>query len=287
MSNYEDFLKGKIVAAAPKGFDIGIEQLNENLFDWQKSVVQWALRRGRAALFEACGLGKTLQQLEWANQVHRLTGENVLILAPLAVAGQTVREGAKFGIAVHKCRTQDDVRNGVNITNYEMLEHFDASNFIGIVLGESSILKGFSGKTRNTICSTFADTPYRLACTATPAPNDHVELGNHSEFLGVMPNVNMLSTWFVNDGFDAGKWRLKGHAVEDFWRWVSTWAVCLSKPSDMGYDDAGYQLPPLRTIKRNVGEEFNCRNGELIRTKAPSATDLGRELRETIVISIS
>ena len=284
MSNYEDFLKGKIVAAAPKGFDIGIEQLNQNLFDWQKSVVQWALRRGRAALFEACGLGKTLQQLEWANQVHRLTGENVLILAPLAVAGQTVREGAKFGIAVHKCRTQDDVRNGVNITNYEMLEHFDASNFIGIVLDESSILKGFSGKTRNTICSTFADTPYRLACTATPAPNDHVELGNHSEFLGVMPNVNMLSTWFVNDGFDVGKWRLKGHAVEDFWRWVSTWAVCLSKPSDMGYDDAGYQLPPLRTIKRKVGEELNCRNGELIRTKAPSATDLGRELRETIGI---
>lgn len=284
VKTYQDFLSEKVVSAQPIGFDVDLSDLNPALFDWQKVVVQWALKRGRAALFESCGLGKTLQQLEWARQIHRLTGGNVLILAPLAVSSQTVREGAKFGIEIHKCRKQADVRPGVNIANYEMLEHFDASHFAGVVLDESSILKGFTGKMRNQICAAFSSTPYRLACTATPAPNDHMELGNHSEFLGVMPNVNMLSTWFVNDGFEAGKWRLKGHAAADFWRWVSTWAVCLSKPSDMGFDDAGYNLPELRTIKHHVGDEFECKGGQLIRTHAPSATDLGRELRATIDI---
>jgi hypothetical protein len=284
VKTYQDFLSEKVVSAQPMGFDVELSALNPSLFDWQKVVVQWALKRGRAALFEACGLGKTLQQCEWARLIHELTGGDVLILAPLAVSSQTVREGAKFGIAVNKCRKQSDVRPGVNIANYEMLEHFDASHFAGVVLDESSILKGFTGKMRNQICAAFANTPYRLACTATPAPNDHMELGNHSEFLGIMPNVNMLSTWFVNDGFEAGKWRLKGHAAADFWRWVSTWAVCLSKPSDMGFDDAGYKLPELRTIKHHVGDEFECKGGQLIRTHAPSATDLGRELRATIDI---
>ncbi len=284
VKTYQDFLSEKVVSAQPIGFDVDLSDLNPALFDWQRVVVQWALKRGRAALFESCGLGKTLQQLEWARQIHRLAGGDVLILAPLAVSSQTVREGAKFGIEIHKCRKQSDVRPGVNIANYEMIEHFDASHFDGVVLDESSILKGFTGKMRNQICAAFANTPYRLACTATPAPNDHMELGNHSEFLGVMPNVNMLSTWFVNDGFEAGKWRLKGHAASDFWRWVSTWAVCLSKPSDMGFDDAGYILPELRTIKHHVGDEFECKGGQLIRTHAPSATDLGRELRATIDI---
>lgn len=282
--NYEQFLTGKLVAAQPVGFEVALDELNPMLFDWQRVVVQWALKRGCAALFESCGLGKTAQQLEWAKHIARLTGGDVLILAPLAVSSQTVREGAKFGVTVNKCRSQADVCPGVNITNYEMLEHFDAGHFAGVVLDESSILKGFTGKMRNLICASFANTPYRLACTATPAPNDHMELGNHSEFLGVMPNVNMLSTWFVNDGFESGKWRLKGHAASDFWRWVSTWAVCLSKPSDMGFPDDGYILPPLRTVKHRVGQEFECANGQLIRTHAPSATDLGRELRATIDI---
>ena len=282
--NYEQFLTGKLVAAQPVGFDVALDELNPTMFDWQRVVVQWALKRGCAALFESCGLGKTAQQLEWARHIARLTGGDVLILAPLAVSSQTVREGAKFGVTVNKCRSQADVRPGVNITNYEMLEHFDAGHFAGVVMDESSILKGFMSKMRNQIIDAFASTPYRLACTATPAPNDHTELGNHSEFLGVMPRTNMLSTWFVNDGYDAQGFRLKGHAASDFWRWVSTWAVCLSKPSDMGFPDDGYILPPLRTVKHHVGKEFECVNGQLIRTHAPSATDLGRELRATIDI---
>ncbi len=232
--SYESFLKSKIATATPAGFDIDPKELNPNMFDWQKMVVRWALARGRAALFESCGLGKTLQQLEWAHQVCRRTYGNVLILAPLAVTAQTVDEGARFGIEVYPCRSQDDVHDGVNITNYEMVTKFDPAAWAGVVLDESSILKSFSGRIRNLLCDAFADTPYRLACTATPAPNDHMELGNHSEFLGIMPNVNMLSTWFVNDGFKAGAWRLKKHAVDDFWRWVSSWAVCMSSPSDLG-----------------------------------------------------
>jgi len=282
--NYEQFLTGKLVAAQPVGFDVTLDELNPLLFDWQKVVVQWALKRGCAAMFESCGLGKTAQQLEWAKHIARMTGGDVLILAPLAVSSQTVREGAKFGISVNKCRAQAEVSPGVNITNYEMLEHFDAGHFAGVVLDESSILKGFMGKLRNFVIDSFANTPYRLACTATPAPNDHTELGNHSEFLGVMPRMNMLSTWFVNDGYDAQGFRLKGHAASDFWRWVSTWAVCLSKPSDMGFTDDGYILPPLRTVKHHVGQDFECANGQLIRTHAPSATGLGRELRATIDI---
>jgi DNA modification methylase len=216
-----------------------------NLFDWQKVVVRWALGKGKAALFEGCGLGKTLQQLAWADEVSRHTKGDVLILAPLAVAEQTKREGEKFGIPVTLCRSQEDVRSGLNVTNYEMLEHFHTGAFAGIVLDESSILKAHDGRTRQYITDCFSRTPYRLACSATPAPNDHMELGTHAEFLGVMSRTEMLAMFFTHDGGDTSKWRLKGHAQSDFWKWVCSWAVMIQKPSDIGYRDDGYILPPL------------------------------------------
>jgi hypothetical protein len=214
--------------------------------------VRWALGKGKAALFEGCGLGKTPQQLSWAEEVSKHTQGNVLILTPLAVAEQTRREGEKFGIPVTLCRSQSDVRDGINVTNYEMLEHFRPSEFSGVVLDESSILKSHDGRTRQYITDCFSQTPYRLACSATPAPNDHMELGTHAEFLGVMTRAEMLAMFFVHDGGDTSKWRLKGHAQSDFWKWVCSWAVMIQKPSDIGYSDDAYVLPPMERIQHTV-----------------------------------
>lgn len=244
--NYQEFLKSKQIVTPPIGFAIGKSQLNLKLFDWQKDITVWALQKGKAALFEGCGLGKTAQQLEWAKHVCNHTKGNTLILAPLAVSGQTVAEGEKFNIAVNLCRSQENVKPGINITNYEMLQHFNTTEFTGVVLDESSILKAYDGKTRTEIIETFRNTPYKLACTATPAPNDHMELGNHAEFLGVMSQNEMLATFFVHDGGDTSKWRLKGHAVKRYWEWVASWAVMMQKPSDLGYSDDGFDLPELR-----------------------------------------
>ena len=235
----------------PSGFYVNREELHDGLFDFQKDIVRWALRRGRAAIFAGTGLGKTRMQIEWGVNVHRRSGGDILLLAPLAVAAQTIREGATLGYEVTMCRSQDDVRPGLNITNYEMLNHFEPLLFDGIVLDESSILKSFTGKIRTELIESFDFTPYRLACTATPAPNDYMEIGNHAEFLGVMSRTEMLSMYFVHDGGDTSKWRLKGHAEDSFWRWVASWGVVLEKPSDLGYPDDGYILPPL-TIKDKV-----------------------------------
>lgn len=240
---YEAFIRSKRVSARASGFEAG--ELNPSLFPFQADIVRWALRKGKAAIFADCGLGKTLMQLEWARQVHEHTGGDVLILAPLAVSAQTCREGEKFGIAVNRCKSQDDVMPGVNITNYEMLHRFDPDAFTGIVLDESSILKSFTGKIRNQIIDAFHDTPFRLACTATPSPNDHMELGNHSEFLGAMDRTEMLAMFFIHDGGDTSKWRLKGHAASAFWDFVSSWAVMVRNPSDLGYPADGFELPPL------------------------------------------
>ena len=253
MSDYEAFLDAKRYEAPAIGFEP--VALNELLFDFQRDIVTWALRRGRAAIFADCGLGKTPMQIEWARQVSDNTGLPVLILAPLAVAQQTHREGVKFGTTVTVCRTQDDVMPGVNVTNYEMMEHFTPEEFGGIVLDESSILKSYDGKTRTAIIEAFGQTPYRLACTATPAPNDHMELGNHSEFLGIMSRSEMLATFFVHDGGDTSKWRIKGHAEDVFWRWVASWAVMLRTPSDLGYDDAGFILPALHVHEHVVSSD--------------------------------
>lgn len=248
MQEYASFLESKRLADPPTGFDVGA--LNAALFDWQREVVRWALRRGRAAIFADCGLGKTPMQLEWAQRVceHASgapSGGRVLILAPLTVSAQTAREGAKFGIPVTVCRDGSDVRDGVNVTNYERLGRFDAADFAGIVLDESSILKAYDGKTRRQIQEFAQSIPFRLACTATPAPNDHAELAQHAEFLGVMSGREMLALFFKQDGNTTHKWRLKGHAEAEFWKWLASWAVALRSPADLGFDDEAFRLPPL------------------------------------------
>lgn len=271
--NYEEFLETKARAVPCCGFSVEKDEMNPVLFEWQKDIVGWALKKGKAALFEDCGLGKTIQQLEWSRIVAAKTGEPCLILAPLAVSRQTKNEGMKFGYTVNICRTQDDVQAGINITNYEMLEHFDLSAFGGIVLDESSILKHYSSKMRNQIIDSCANVKYKLSCTATPAPNDYMELGNQSEFLGVMKRTEMLATFFVHDGGETSKWRLKGHAQNDFWQWLAGWAVVLTTPADLGYDGSGYKLPNLKVeyitvpsdlpIASTLSERRNARRASL------------------------
>ena len=247
--DYIDFLKSKQVTVMPSGFDVEVSELNFALFDWQKAIVKLALKKGKFALFLDTGLGKTLCQLVWGDEVCKHTGGNVLILAPLAVSKQTQKEGEKFGIDVNICRSQSDVKNGINITNYEMLEHFDTSSFVGIVLDESSILKSYMGATKISIINAFKDTPYKLSCTATPSPNNQMEILNQAEFLGIMKSHEALAIWFINDTSSSGNYMLKGHAVKSFWEWVSSWAVCISKPSEIGYSDEGYILPQLNEIE--------------------------------------
>jgi DNA modification methylase/superfamily II DNA or RNA helicase len=269
--DYATFLGTKRLAVEAAGFDLA-EPLPAWLFDFQRDIVRWALKLGRAAIFANTGLGKTPMQLAWAREVCNHTGGDVLILAPLAVAQQTTREGAKFGIPVTLCRDADDVRPGINVANYERLHLFDLSRFAGVVLDESSILKAYDGATRTAIIEGFAATPYKLACTATPAPNDHMELGNHAEFLGTMSRVEMLAMFFVHDGGSTQEWRLKGHARDDFWRWVCSWAVMLRKPSDLGYQDGAFNLPPL-SMKPQVIEDWTPQEGKLFAVEALTLTD--------------
>lgn len=250
-SDYQEFLARKRLVVPPTGITAPIE-LHSRLFPFQRDITAWALRRGRAAIFADCGLGKTIMQLEWARHVSAHTGAPVLVLAPLAVAQQTKREGeTMLDLPVTVCRSQADVSDGVNVANYEMLAHFTPEVFGGVVLDESSILKSYDGATRTALIEAFSVTPFRLACTATPAPNDFMELGNHCEFLGAMTRTEMLSMFFVHDGGETQKWRLKGHAEADYWRWICSWAVMIGKPSDLGYSDDGFTLPPL-TIEEHI-----------------------------------
>jgi superfamily II DNA or RNA helicase len=226
-------------------------------------------------LFEECGLGKSRQAIEWARVVHQHTGKNVLILTPLAVAAQFVREGAAIGVDVKHVREADEVASGISVTNYERFERFSPLEWGGVVLDESSLLKSTDGKTRSALIAECQRIPFRLACTATPAPNDHVELGNHAEFLGIMTTVEMLSMFFVHDGGETQTWRLKGHAERDFWRWVCSWAVCLTSPSDLGYSTEGYDLPALNMIEHviNVDDEMARKAGMLFAFEAKTLTD--------------
>lgn len=279
---YQDFLQSKAIEHRASGFDVSIKDLNPMLFDWQKVLDQWGLKKGRAALFEDCGLGKTPQQLEWSKFVCIETGGDVLILAPLAVSKQTRREGVKFGIEVNVCKEQSDIKPGINIANYERLHRFNPSHFSGIVLDESSILKNFAGKIRNQIIDAFIATPYKLCCTATPSPNDFTELGNTAEFLGVMTRPEMLAMFFINDASNTGTWRLKGHVKDNkFWEWLCTWAVMIQKPSDIGFDNGDFILPPLEyhdhTIKYN-----GSRNGKLFVENARSLTERREARRESL-----
>lgn len=254
--NYNDFLKNKRFVLESSGFDIDKSELNPMLYDFQKDIVRWALKKGKACVFADCGLGKTPMQLSWAYQVHKHTGGMVLILAPLAVAAQTKREAEKFGYIAEVVENQEQCIPGINITNYEKLDKFTANKFVGIVLDESSILKSYSGKVRTSIIQNFHEVPYKLACTATPAPNDYMELGNHAEFCGVMTRAEMLSMFFVHDGGQTSKWRLKGHAEDVFWQWLATFSVFVDNPRNIGYEVKGYDLPKLN-IKEIIvdGEE--------------------------------
>jgi superfamily II DNA or RNA helicase len=275
---YQELLNRKRVKA--RDFGIEPKAIHPELFDFQRKAVEFAVRKGRAALFLDTGLGKTICQLEWARQIP---GE-VLILAPVAVAPQTVREAKDhLGMGVHHSR-DGSVRGKVTITNYERMHLFDAQQFAGVVLDESSILKSFAGKTKQQLCDTFKATPYRLACTATPAPNDYMELGNHADFLGVMPSNEMLSRWFINDTMNFGSYRLKGHAVKSFWQWVGSWAVCASMPSDLGGDDERYILPPMG-MRLHVVEKAvkpNIETGCLFGHAELSATNMHADKRETM-----
>jgi superfamily II DNA or RNA helicase len=239
MTDYQTWLAGRSRIDEPDG--IHGATLPNALFAHQRDMVEWALARGRAAIFADTGLGKTLMQTAWADVVA--SRGRVLILAPLAVAEQTVREARRFGI--ESAYRREDAGDRITVTNYEMLEHFDASAFVGVVLDESSILKSFTGRTRNALIDAFSRTPFKLACTATPAPNDFTELGNHAEFLGIRSRVEMLSEYFVHDGGSTQDWRLKGHARNAFWQWVTSWAALVKRPSDLGYSDDGFALPPL------------------------------------------
>ena len=285
---YQEFLDQKKQQRVESGFVVNDEDLNPALFPFQKYCVKRALAVGKFALFEDCGLGKTIQQLEWAQKVCEKIDKPVLILAPLAVISQTIKEGEKFGYVVKEIGDMDyqqDMETGIYITNYDNMEHIEAYHFGGVVLDESSILKNFQGKTRTALIDEFRNTPYKLACTATPSPNDTTEICNHSEFLDVMSRTEMLAMYFVHDGGSTSDWRLKGHAKQMFWDFVSTWAVMLNKPSDIGYDDEGYDLPPLNVVQEIV-ETPKRDNGMLFNTTAVSATEYHKELRETYQIRL-
>lgn len=280
MNDYLQFLEQKQKKHILSGFEIDESQLNTNLFNFQKFIVKRALKAGKYAIFADCGLGKTLMQLEWANQVSKKTNKPVLILAPLAVSGQTINEAIKFGLHCEKLRA-DVFGFGVYITNYEQLDNIDTDVFSGIVLDESSILKNFTGVYKNLIIEKFAHTNYKLACTATPAPNDLNEIGNHSEFLDVMDANDMRMRWFVRDE-GMNNYRLKGHAESDFYGWIASWASVLRTPVDIGFESKGYNLPPLNYFEKTI-ETNKKNNGKLFNDTSVNATDFNKELRLTIV----
>lgn len=245
--SYQDFVARKLESILPSGLSEPFT-LPESLFPMQHDLVSWALKRGRSAIFADTGLGKSRMQIAWADEIHRRTGGDVLILAPLAVAAQTVGEAQAIGVTITHCRELDDVQHGINITNYDRLHKFDCSRFIAVVLDESSCIKHHTAKTFDIMVEAFKLTPYRLCATATPAPNDWTELGTHAEFLGICSRSEMLAEFFVHDGGETQTWRLKGHARHVFWQWVASWGAMIRKPSDLGYDDAMYALPPLHVI---------------------------------------
>lgn len=251
---YEEFVSNKRRTEVPTGHNPG--ELNKHLFDFQRTIVAWAVRRGRAAIFADTGLGKTLMQLSWAHEVASHTGGAVLVLAPLAVSEQTIEQGAKFGIEVKRVPKGESVDgSGIWITNYERMDAIDFASLAGLVLDESSILKSHYGKTRAKIIEQSQMVPYRLSCTATPSPNDFDELGNQCEFLGVMTRNEMLATYFVNDTGDTGTWKLKGWGSERFWEWMGSWSVVLRSPADLGFDGSRYELPPLEYFEHVVETE--------------------------------
>lgn len=274
--DYQEFLKAKQKMIVDSGKEVDDTEINPHLFDYQHDIVKWALKKGKSAVFAGTGLGKTRIQLAWAD----LVGGRVLIFAPLAVACQTVQEGKEIGIEVNLCKENADVKDGINITNYDRMERFDLSQFDGIVLDESSILKSQTGKTRNWLIENCSGIPYKLCCTATPAPNDYMELGNHSEFLGCMTEMEMLAMFFIHDGGDTAKWRLKKHAVKVFWEWVSSWAVMMVNPADLGYDGSQFILPKLNITQQEVKTEVTT--GSLFAVEAKTLQERQQARRDSL-----
>ena len=288
LADYRGLIAAKRIAFVPRGMQ-DIPPLNPALKDHQRHSVEFALKAGCAALFLDTGLGKTLCALEWGRVVVEHTGRPVLMLAPLAVAAQHEREAVKFGIDAKAVREPDEITTPrVYITNYDRLGKFNADDFAGVILDESSILKSFTGATTRALIAAFKHTPFRLCCTATPAPNDHMELGQHCQFLGIMNSNEMLSRWFIADQSNMGRYRIKGPAVKSFWEWVASWARCVSKPSDLGFDDTGYDLPPLDLKRHIVAADRSLDAGaekdgqaRLFRMPDTSATSIHREKRMT------
>ena len=280
---YIQFLTRKLITDPMTGL-ASIPALPECLFPHQRDIVTWALRRGRAALFAGTGLGKSLMELAWAQAIHNETGKDILHLAPLAVSAQMDREADKFGIPARVVAKQGDCSSGINITNYQKLDHFDLSQFGGVILDESSILKSTDGHYRTRLIEACQQIPFRLAATATPAPNDFMELGNHAEFLGIMKYTDMLATFFTHDGGDTAKWRLKGHAENEFWKWMASWAVMLRKPSDLGYSNEGYDLPPLQFVQHMVSVDYapNMETGMLFPIQAETLQERIAARRATV-----
>lgn len=283
IEEYRAFIAGKRRKNEMRGFKP--KSQNPRLKTHQKNSIEFTLERVSAALFLDTGLGKSLCELEWAREVAEETKRPVIIFTPLAVAPQMVSEAEKFGIEARQIKEQKDVGIGINVCNYERLKHLDPEAFGGVVLDESSILKGFAGQTRKRLLDAFEKCDYKLAATATPSPNDHMELGNHAEFLGVMRMQEMLSQWFINDTSTASQeWRLKGHAADDFWQWVASWSRCATLPSDLGGDDTGYVLPPVDTNLHIVEADRTASidDGMLFRIPEMSATSFHREKRLTL-----
>jgi SNF2 family DNA or RNA helicase len=291
MSDYASFLERKIQYGEESGFDP--VYLPDFLFDFQKALVEWAVRKGRCALFEDCGLGKSIQGIVWAENVVRKTGGRVLLLTPLAVGHQFITECQKFGVDADVHRSlAGELHDGIVIANYERLHYFNPQDFVGIVCDESSILKSFDGRTRSAVTEFARQLPYRLLATATAAPNDYIELGTSSEALGELGYMDMLNRFFKNDSNNSAtgrghmgeivKWRFKGHAEEGFWRWVSSWARAARKPSDVGFDDGRFVLPAL-VEQEHVVEAETLANGMLFALPAVGLDEQREERKRTIV----
>lgn len=283
MQDYQAFIARKRKVVEQMGFEVGEADINPMMKDWQALITRWALRRGRAALFEDCGMGKTAQFLVWAEHVNRFTGKPVVVHCPIGVRGQTKREAAKFNIGceVTIADSDEDVRDGINLVNYEKIHKFHAGQFGGVVLDESSLLKSLNSKTRIQLTDIYRNTRFKLACTATPSPNDHDELGFHAEWLGVKQSTDMRNEFFYHDSGDTGKWTLMGHAHKAFWSWVSEWAICIGKPSDINGDNSGYDLPELRIHRHVIESNLVAPKGMLFNTSGISATSIHDEKRQT------
>lgn len=250
-SAYEEFVSQKLTRVPPVGFDVGDREW-AHLFDFQRALVRWALARGRCAIFASTGLGKTRSQLTWADEVRAYTSKPVLVVTPLAVARQTIAEGETIGIPVNRIIEADDVRDGINVINYDRIEKLDPSIFGGVVWDESSCAKHVASKTAATLIRMFGDTPFRLACTATPSPNDHMELGQHAELLGICSRAELLAEFFTHDGGETQKWVLRGHARQHFWKFVASWGALIRSPEDLGFDGSAYVLPPLTVTHHTI-----------------------------------